>query len=105
MVHLFWKRVSLSLPLSVPFSLILSLTLSLTGRNERDGAVVFEAREADALVELDVLHLHGLALAGAPLLRLEEQLIVEPWCVCVCACVCVRERVCVCVCARACERD
>ena len=34
------------------------------GRDERDGAVVFEAAETDALVELDVLHLDGLAARG-----------------------------------------
>eukprot|EP00964_Phaeocystis_antarctica_P161881 scaffold135140_cov65-Phaeocystis_antarctica.AAC.1 len=32
------------------------------GRDERDGAVILEAREADALMELDILHLHRLAL-------------------------------------------
>ncbi len=47
------------------------------GRNEADGAVVLEAREAHALVELDVLHLDGLAARRAPC-RLEHDLVVEP---------------------------
>ncbi|KFY90763.1 hypothetical protein V498_05845 [Pseudogymnoascus sp. VKM F-4517 (FW-2822)] len=47
------------------------------GRDEGDGAVVLEAREPHALVELDVFHLDGLAACGAPG-RLEHHLVVEP---------------------------
>ena len=46
------------------------------GRDEGDGAVVFEAREAHALVEFDVFHLDCLAACGAPG-RLEHHLVVE----------------------------
>ena len=35
------------------------------GGDEADGAVVFEAREADALVEFDVFHFDGFAAGGA----------------------------------------
>jgi len=34
------------------------------GGDERDGAVVFEAGEADALVEFDVFHFDGFATGG-----------------------------------------
>ncbi len=37
------------------------------GGDEGDGAVVFEARQPHALVELDVLHLHALVLAATAL--------------------------------------
>ena len=37
------------------------------GGNEGDGAVVLEARQPHALMELDVFHLHALVLATAPL--------------------------------------
>jgi len=47
------------------------------GRDEADGAVVLEAAEPHALVELDVLHLDGLAARRAPR-RLEHDLVVEP---------------------------
>mmetsp|Transcript_24877 Transcript_24877/g.73561 ORF Transcript_24877/g.73561 Transcript_24877/m.73561 type:complete len:342 (-) Transcript_24877:557-1582(-) len=47
------------------------------GGDERDGAVVLEAREPHALVELDVLQLNRLLLARAALV-LEEDLVVEP---------------------------
>ena len=47
------------------------------GRDEGDCAVVFEARQPHALVELDVLHLNGLAARG-PARRLEHDLVVEP---------------------------
>jgi hypothetical protein len=43
------------------------------GRDERDGAVVFEARESNALVELDVFQVHRFVLCRAPL-RLEQHL-------------------------------
>mmetsp|Transcript_20800 Transcript_20800/g.61968 ORF Transcript_20800/g.61968 Transcript_20800/m.61968 type:complete len:308 (-) Transcript_20800:8-931(-) len=46
-------------------------------RDERDGAVVLEAGQADTLVKFDVLHLHGLALGHRPPCRLEQQLVVE----------------------------
>lgn len=46
------------------------------GGDERDCAVVFEAREAHALVELDVFHLNGLAARG-PAGRLKHDLVVE----------------------------
>lgn len=46
------------------------------GRDKGDCAVVFEAGEADALVELDVLHLNGLAAGGAAG-RLKHDLVVE----------------------------
>ena len=46
------------------------------GRDERDGAVVLKARQAHALVELDVLHLHALVLPAAPL-GLEQHLRME----------------------------
>eukprot|EP00053_Salpingoeca_punica_P017751 m.171606 g.171606 ORF g.171606 m.171606 type:complete len:404 (-) comp17279_c0_seq1:208-1419(-) len=47
------------------------------GRDEGDGAVLLEARQAHALVELDVLELNGLALAGVAARRLEHELVVE----------------------------
>ena len=47
------------------------------GRDEADGAVVLEAAQPHALVELDVLHLDGLAARRAPR-RLEHDLVVEP---------------------------
>jgi len=51
--------------------------LEVTVRGDkRDGAVGVKAREAHALVELDVLHLHCLALAG-PAGGLEEELVIE----------------------------
>ena len=37
------------------------------GWDEGDGAVVLEARQPHALVELDVFHLHALVLAATPL--------------------------------------
>ena len=45
-------------------------------RNEGDGAVVLEARQPHALVELDVLHLYRLA-PGRPSRRLEHGLVIE----------------------------
>lgn len=51
------------------------LELAVRG-DEGDCAVVFEARQAHALVELDVLHLNGLAARGAAR-RLEHDLVVE----------------------------
>lgn len=44
--------------------------------DEGDGAVVFESRQANALVELDVLHLDSLAAGGAASC-LEHDLVVE----------------------------
>lgn len=46
------------------------------GRDEGDQSLVLEAAEAHALVELDVVELHGLVLAG-PALRLIVGLVVE----------------------------
>lgn len=42
-------------------------------RDERDGAVIVEARQSHALVEFDVLQVHTLVLAAAAL-RLEQHL-------------------------------
>jgi hypothetical protein len=48
------------------------------GRDEGNGSVVLEPGQADALVELDVLELHGLALGlVGPAGRLEHELVVQ----------------------------
>mmetsp|Transcript_45275 Transcript_45275/g.120078 ORF Transcript_45275/g.120078 Transcript_45275/m.120078 type:complete len:245 (-) Transcript_45275:202-936(-) len=57
-------------------SVVHQLELPIWG-DEGDGAVVLEPCESDALVELDVLHLHGLSLGNGPTCRLEEKLVVE----------------------------
>mmetsp|Transcript_8152 Transcript_8152/g.20441 ORF Transcript_8152/g.20441 Transcript_8152/m.20441 type:complete len:329 (+) Transcript_8152:596-1582(+) len=47
-------------------------------RDERNGAVVLEAGQPDALVEPDVLHFHRLAFGDRPTRCLEEKLVVQP---------------------------
>jgi len=60
----------------VPEAVVHEVKLPVRG-NERNGAVVLEAGEAHALVELDVLQLDGFALGLRPTSRFKHELVVQ----------------------------